>query len=226
MATQTTRPGRTLIIFGAVLLVLLGLVALGGTWKPRLGLDLQGGTRITLQAKTSDGGDITPDKLAEAKTIITQRVNGTGVTASEVSTRGADQIIVEVPGEERSDIVDQVGRTAQLRFRLVWAGPAEGSAQTPPPSTGNGGGAGGTGSGGGDGGGTGNGGGTRWRRVPAAVAATRQEAVTRQEAETGPRTTGRRPGGCSPPTAAPTGPPTGPGADRAARARPTGRPPT
>ena len=53
MATNTVRPLRTLIIFGAVLLVLLGLVALGGVWKPRLGLDLQGGTRITLQDRKS-----------------------------------------------------------------------------------------------------------------------------------------------------------------------------
>ena len=140
MATNTVRPVRTLVIFGAVLLILLGLVALGGVWKPTLGLDLQGGTRITLQAQVSGGGDVTTEKLDQAKTIITSRVNGTGTTAAEVTTRGSDQIVVEVPGEERSDIVDQVGRTAQLRFRLVWAGPADGSAQPPAPGAGAGGG--------------------------------------------------------------------------------------
>ena len=77
MATNTVRPVRTLVIFGAVLLILLGLVALGGVWKPTLGLDLQGGTRITLQAQVSGGGDVTTEKLDQAKTIITSRVNGT-----------------------------------------------------------------------------------------------------------------------------------------------------
>ena len=42
--------GRTLVVFLLGIAVLFGLVALGGTWKPALGLDLQGGTRITLTA--------------------------------------------------------------------------------------------------------------------------------------------------------------------------------
>jgi len=126
VATNQTRPGRTLAILGIVAALLLGLVALGGEWSPRLGLDLQGGTRITLQAATTDSEGITSEKLAQAQEIISARVNGSGVASSETSTRGADQIIVEIPGERRGDIVDQVGRTAQLRFRLVWAGPVQG----------------------------------------------------------------------------------------------------
>ena len=52
MATQVaTAPGRTLSCFFLGVAVLYGLVALAGTWKPELGLDLQGGTRITLTAK-------------------------------------------------------------------------------------------------------------------------------------------------------------------------------
>jgi len=162
VATSATRPVRTLAALGAVAALLLGLVALGGDWAPRLGLDLQGGTRITLQASTTDGDDITTEKLAQAQEIIAARVNGSGVAAPEVSTRGADQIIVEIPGERRGDIVDQVGRTAQLRFRLVWAGPAAGQAQpTPPPGgpgNGAGPGAGQSGQGGSDQGGSGQGG--------------------------------------------------------------------
>ena len=134
MATKaTTRPGRTLAVLGGVIAILLGLVVLGGDWAPRLGLDLQGGTRITLQARTADGEDPTTDELAEAQEIISSRVNGSGVSAAEVSTRGGDQIIVEIPGEQRSDIVKQIGRTAQLRFRLVWSGPAPGQQTQQPP---------------------------------------------------------------------------------------------
>ncbi|TXL62957.1 protein translocase subunit SecD [Aeromicrobium terrae] len=126
------RPRRTLIIFlvgmAAVyaLLAVLGVTGKGehddgqSVWKPRLGLDLQGGTRITLEAKATSG-DVTPDKLKQARSIIDQRVNATGVTEAEVSTQGGNQVIIEIPGQKKGNIVDQVGRTAQLRFRLLWA---------------------------------------------------------------------------------------------------------
>ncbi len=89
-------------------------------WKPRLGLDLEGGTRITLQAKTDKGKTPEPDKLLQARSIIDQRVNATGVSEAEVTTQGGDQIIIEIPGQSEQAIAEQVGRTAQLRFRLLW----------------------------------------------------------------------------------------------------------
>jgi len=135
VSSQTTRrnlpkPRRTLAIFFACA---LGLVAIlvgidlsskpgaDSVWVPRLGLDLEGGTRISLQAATEKGKTPEPDKLAEARSIIEQRVNATGVTEAEVSTQGNDQIIIEIPGQSEQAIAEQVGRTAQLRFRLLWA---------------------------------------------------------------------------------------------------------
>ena len=53
MARKSARPGRTVTVFFLGLAVAYGLVALGGTWKPALGLDLEGGTQITLTAKGS-----------------------------------------------------------------------------------------------------------------------------------------------------------------------------
>ncbi|HSE06501.1 MAG TPA: protein translocase subunit SecD, partial [Methylomirabilota bacterium] len=117
---------------GLVLAVLYGGLALGGTWKPKLGLDLQGGTRITLEANTDTGEEVTPEKLEEAAGIIDSRVNASGVAEAEVATQGARNIIVEIPGQNRKDLVDTVKQTAQLRFRLV-AGSAPGQ-PTPPPS--------------------------------------------------------------------------------------------
>ena len=123
------KPRRTLLVFLAAVVGMYGLLAVlsatasakdDSVWKPRLGLDLQGGTRITLQAKATSG-DVTPEKLRQARSIIDQRVNATGVTEGEVTTQGGNQVIIEIPGSDESDIVDQVGRTAQLRFRLVWA---------------------------------------------------------------------------------------------------------
>lgn len=126
MAKKTPKPGRTLLVFLVCVAVLYGLAAIGGTWKPRLGLDLQGGTRITLVAESTGSGSVTSDKLREAAGIIESRVNGSGVSEAEVSTQGNTNIIVEIPGKNRKDLVDSVKRTAQLRFRLVAGQPQPG----------------------------------------------------------------------------------------------------
>jgi preprotein translocase subunit SecD len=121
VANKAARPGRRLIIFALAIACLYGGVALGGQWKPKLGLDLQGGTRITLTASTETGETVTSEKLQEARGIIDQRVNGMGVAEAEVSTQGNTNIVVEIPGKNPKDLVNSVKQTAQLRFRLVAA---------------------------------------------------------------------------------------------------------
>lgn len=129
MANKTPRPARTLLIFGLTIVVLYGLAALGQTWKPRLGLDLKGGTRITLSA-IPQGGAITAAKLKQAASIVNARVNGSGVTEAAVSTSGNRNIIVEIPDKNASKLVNQVKRTAQLRFRIVVGQPQPGTPAT------------------------------------------------------------------------------------------------
>jgi len=135
VAARKPNPGRTLVVFFLVVALSYGLVALAGVWKPKLGLDLQGGTRITLIAK----GDVPGDSLAEARGIIEDRVNGSGVAEAEVSTQGNRYVVVEIPGESRRDLVETVKRQAQLRFRVV-AAVANGAAgaSSTVPSTGGG----------------------------------------------------------------------------------------
>ena len=116
MAKKSPHPGRTIVVFFIGIGIVFGLVALGGTWKPALGLVLQGGTRITLTAK---GNNVDPANLQEAADIIDQRVNGSGVTEAEVTTQSNKYIVVEIPGATRNDLIDVVARQAQLRFRLV-----------------------------------------------------------------------------------------------------------
>ena len=71
MATTTGHPGRTLIILGVLVAGLITLMAVSGTWTPKLGLDLRGGTTITLTAKNTTGtGAVDPNSLQLAKTII------------------------------------------------------------------------------------------------------------------------------------------------------------
>ena len=78
------RPGRQLAVLGFIFVVLYLLVffsgGASGGWKdrlePRLGLDLIGGTRVTLEATNSvDGKPPTAANLEEARQIIESRVN-------------------------------------------------------------------------------------------------------------------------------------------------------
>src|SRR3954462_7502483 len=115
MARKTARPGRTLAVFFLGLAIAFGLVALAGNWKPELGLDLQGGTSIRLTPK----GNPTAESLNEARSIIDQRVNATGVAEAEVTVEGNRYIVVDIPGKSRRDLVDTVKRQGQLRVRLV-----------------------------------------------------------------------------------------------------------
>ena len=116
MARTRYRPGRTVVAFFVGLAIAFGLVALAGSWTPRLGLDLQGGTRISLVAS---GENVSEGSLQEAANIIDSRVNGSGVSEAEVTTQGERTVVVEIPGESRPELEETVKRQAQLRFRVV-----------------------------------------------------------------------------------------------------------
>jgi preprotein translocase subunit SecD len=118
-----------------VVVLLFGIMALTKTWKPKLGLDLRGGTTITLTASTIDGsGKVTAEQLDEAKNIIGQRVNGAGVAEADITTSGANHINVAVPGATKESLVQQVGQTALLYFRIVYDAQATAPAPTPTPA--------------------------------------------------------------------------------------------
>lgn len=85
----------------------------------QLGLDLRGGSQLTLQVKTTDTvPQITPDKLDAVQRVIENRVNGLGVSEAQVQTAGQDQLIVQLPGVSDPTQAERVlGGTAQLDFR-------------------------------------------------------------------------------------------------------------
>ncbi|MEV6811204.1 protein translocase subunit SecD [Micromonospora sp. NPDC051296] len=134
------RPGRQLAVLGGILVVLYLLVffsgGASGGWKdrlePRLGLDLVGGTRLTLEAtNTLDGRAPTATNLEQARQIIENRVNAYGVAEAEVVTEGDRNIVVSLPGENRD--LSEVGNAAELRFRKVLK-IADGSGALPAPA--------------------------------------------------------------------------------------------
>ena len=123
------------MILALVTVALFGLMALSGSWMPKLGLDLRGGTTITLTAANTTGtGSVDPTSLELARGIIQQRVDAMGVGETEVTTSGESQIVVSVPNVQQDDLVKMVGTTAQLYFRKVYAAEAAGGTTLPDPS--------------------------------------------------------------------------------------------
>ncbi|WP_368367217.1 protein translocase subunit SecD [Actinomadura sp. WMMA1423] len=131
------KPGRTLLALFAIMVVMAGLAVWQGQTKPKLGLDLAGGTTVTLTAKTANGKNPPADQMNQAVKIMTKRVNGLGVSDAEVAKQGSNNIVVNVPGEGQGRVVNLIGTTAKLQFRQVFA-TADGrptSGAAPAPST-------------------------------------------------------------------------------------------
>ena len=84
-----------------------------------LGLDLQGGSQLTIQVKPSEEiKQITPRELEAVERVIEGRINGLGVSEPVVQTVGQDQILVQLPGVSDPQQAERVlGGTAQLEFR-------------------------------------------------------------------------------------------------------------
>ncbi|MGJ7439851.1 protein translocase subunit SecD [Aquipuribacter sp. MA13-6] len=99
------------------------------TTAPRLGLDLRGGTQITLQ--TQDSPTVVADAGSTDRTmeVLRRRVDALGVSEPTLVRSGETRIIVELPGvQDPREAAETIGRTAQLSFHPVLgaAGP-EGS---------------------------------------------------------------------------------------------------
>lgn len=130
-------PGRTLILVLIAMAGLIGGMFYSGTMTPRLGIDLAGGTSFTLQAENMPGkpNAINETNMKTAAGIMDRRVNGLGVSETEVQTQGQDHIIVNIPrGTNAKQARQQVGTTAQLGFRPVLTTTAGTKTPEPKPS--------------------------------------------------------------------------------------------
>lgn len=108
---------RKIIMLSLTVAVIVGafVYTLLGSNRPVLGLDLQGGTSIVLAPVK--GSDLST--LDTAVAIIRARVDGLGIAEPSVSRQG-DNIVIDLPGVKNAAEADQlVGKTAELRFRLV-----------------------------------------------------------------------------------------------------------
>ncbi|MFE9774215.1 protein translocase subunit SecD [Streptomyces sp. NPDC005931] len=130
-------PWRSLALILIAIVALTGGMFASGHTTPRLGIDLAGGTSITLEAKNEPGqaNAINPTNMNTAVSIMERRVNGLGVSEAEVQTQGDRNIIVNIPkGTNSKQAREQVGTTAKLYFRPVVATEIAGGGAAPTPS--------------------------------------------------------------------------------------------
>jgi SecD/SecF fusion protein len=114
---------RYFLILVALVGAVAAVVALGFFRSPTLGLDLQGGLEVTLEAQPPRGEEVTRDGMERAIEIMRERIDKLGVTEPEIRAQGENQILVELPGVRNADeAAAVVGRTASLQFYDLEAG--------------------------------------------------------------------------------------------------------
>ena len=110
---KNTNQLRLLII----LAVLIASVVVIMNMPITLGLDLQGGTRLVLEAYDSGSVKVTDDSVSGVVAVIRNRIDALGVTEPTIQRKGRSQVIVELPGIKDPDrAIKVIGDTAQLEF--------------------------------------------------------------------------------------------------------------
>ncbi|QIX27973.1 protein translocase subunit SecD [Nocardioides sp. JQ2195] len=121
---------RLLLVLG----LLAGCVAIAMNVKPRLGLDLRGGTQIMLQAESTDRVEANAESVDRAIEILRGRVDALGVSEPTLTRVGEDRILVELPDlQDPSRAVEAIGKTAQLSVHPVVAAAASKDAKPTKP---------------------------------------------------------------------------------------------
>ncbi len=113
--------------FALILALAIAAVAACINFPLQLGLDLRGGTQLTLEVEPA--GEIvrvTKEQLEAVKYVLDRRINGLGVAESTLQTIGDDQLLLQLPGEEDPSRAARVlGETALLEFRAQKIGTEE-----------------------------------------------------------------------------------------------------
>lgn len=106
-------------ILALIFVLIVAAITVIVTIPTRLGLDLQGGSQLTIQVKTTPTiPKIDQGMLEAVRRIVENRVNGLGVSEALVQTVGEDQILVQLPGVNDPQQAERVlGGTAKLDFR-------------------------------------------------------------------------------------------------------------
>lgn len=84
---------------------------------PRLGLDLQGGLQVLLEADLPEGSQVDAEAMETARSIVENRTNALGVSENVIQLAGDRRIVGEFPGAEDADaILDIIQQTGLMEF--------------------------------------------------------------------------------------------------------------
>ena len=127
---------RYLLILIALVGAITAVAVLSIFRSPTLGLDLQGGLEVVLEARPEAGQELTDEDLDRSVEIIRNRVDKIGVSEPEIRTQGDNQIVVDLAGVfDQGRAADIIGQTAQLEFYDL-QGDADPLSQNPNDPTG------------------------------------------------------------------------------------------
>ncbi len=102
-----------------ILALAIASAALLASYGLQLGLDLRGGSQLTLQVLPAGAiRNVQQEQLEAVKDVLERRINGLGVAESTLQTVGNDQLVLQLPGEQDPTRAARVlGSTALLEFR-------------------------------------------------------------------------------------------------------------
>lgn len=106
-------------LLALIFILVIAAITVIATIPIPLGLDLRGGSQLTIQVKTTpEIQQITERELDAVKRVVEGRINGLGVSEPVIQTVGTDKILVQLPGVNDPEQAERVlGGTAELEFR-------------------------------------------------------------------------------------------------------------
>src|SRR6476469_1835792 len=113
---------KFLILMGLIVAALVGalMLAVPGAplyQKPTLGLDLQGGLEVVLQAQAPKGHQLQASDLDRSVSIMQNRINKLGVSEPEIRKQGSNQVVIQLAGVHDAEAAASlIGKTAQLEL--------------------------------------------------------------------------------------------------------------
>ncbi|MFA5097836.1 MAG: protein translocase subunit SecD [Candidatus Margulisiibacteriota bacterium] len=117
-------------ILGGLALVALSILIIYNL-PLTLGLDIQGGTRLVLEARSTESVKAGDDAVSGVMAVVRNRIDALGVTEPIIQRKGANQIVVELPGVKNPEhAIKVLGETALLEFAEAEWSPGDESVLT------------------------------------------------------------------------------------------------